>query len=151
MEILKMLITAFLGTAGFSIIFRVKLPHILPAAIGGTLTCGVYLLFDEMGCAPFLSNFLASLAAVLYAGILAQILKTPSTIFVALCIIPLVPGSGLFYSMRYLIVWDKELFFTHGPNALQIALGIAGGIVLESAVVHLLGLIRRRARVESSK
>ena len=148
MEILKMLITALLGTAGFAIIFHIKPAHILPAALGGGLTCAAYLLFDGLGCALFLSNFLASLAAVLYSGILARVLKTPSTIFVALCIIPLVPGSGLFYTMRHLIVWDRELFFAHGPGALQIALGIAAGIVLESAVVHLLGLIRRRSDSE---
>ena len=150
MEILKMLITALLGTAGFSIIFRTKPAHILPAAVGGMMTCGVYLFFDRLGCALFLSNFLASLAAVLYSGILARVLKTPSTIFVALCIIPLVPGSGLFYSMRHLIVWDRALFFAYGPSAMQIALGIAAGIVLESAVVHLLGLIRRRSSGEIS-
>ncbi|MBQ2767692.1 MAG: threonine/serine exporter family protein [Clostridia bacterium] len=146
METFKILITALLGTAGFSIIFHIKFGHILPAALGGGLTCAAYLFFDGLGCALFLSNFLASLVAVLYSGILARLLKTPSTIFVALCIIPLVPGSGLFYSMRHLIVWDRELFFTHGPNAMQIALGIAAGIVLESAVVHLFGLVGKNSK-----
>ena len=39
-----MLITALLGTAGFAIIFHIKPAHILPAALGGGLTCAAYLL-----------------------------------------------------------------------------------------------------------
>ncbi len=139
MDYLEMILTSLIGTAGFAIIFRLKPTHILPAALGGALTCAAYALFDSMGAALFLSNFLASLFGVLYSCIMAKLLKTPSTIFVALCIIPLVPGSSLFYTMSHLLVWSQSEFMQSAGNALQIALGIAGGIVLESAVVHFLG------------
>lgn len=144
MQYFILILTSLLGTAGFAIIFRIKASHVVPASIGGALTCAVYVLFDALGAALFLSNFLASLFAVLYAAIMSKLLKTPSTIFVALCIIPLVPGSSLFYSMSNLIVWNQAQFQHFATNTLHIALGIAGGIVLESAVVHLLGHIKKR-------
>lgn len=144
MEYLEMILTSLLGTLGFAIIFRIKGAHIAWASIGGALTCAVYVLFDFLGAALFLSNFLASLFAVIFASVMAKFLKTPSTILVSLCIIPLVPGSSLFYTMSNLIVWNEAQFFLYAKNTLHIALGIAGGIVLESAVVHLLGLIKRK-------
>lgn len=148
MEYFVMILMSLIGTAGFAIIFRIKGAHVVPAALGGALTCAVYALFDYLGAALFLSNFLASLFAVLYSGILSKLLKTPSTIFVALCIIPLVPGSSLFYTMSNLIVWDAQAFWQYATDTLHIALGIASGIVLESAVVHLLGHIKKRSNIK---
>ena len=144
MQYLEMILMSLVGTAGFAIIFRIKGSHIGAAAIGGALTCAVYALFDFMGAELFLSNFLASLFAVVFSGIMAKLLKSPSTIFVSLCIIPIVPGSSLFYTMSNLIVWNETPFRQHATNTLHIALGIASGIVLESAVVHLLGLIKKK-------
>lgn len=134
-----MVITSFIATAGFALAFHIKAKHLLWAAIGGALTCAVYVSFDAVGASLFLSNFAASLCSVLYASILARLLKTPATIFVSACIIPLAPGGSLFYTMNNLIMWDEQAFFMHGTNTLLIALGIAGGIVVESATVYLIG------------
>lgn len=144
MNYLIMILMSLLGTAGFAILFRIKWQHIAWAALGGALTCAVYALFDALGAALFLSNFLASLFAVLFSGVMSRILKTPSTHLVSLCIIPLVPGSALFYTMSNLLVWNEAQFFMYAKNTLHIALGIAGGIVLESAVIHLLGHVKRK-------
>ena len=139
MQALIMILTSFIATAGFALAFHIKAKHLLWAAIGGTLTCAVYVALDMSGASLFLSNFLASLFSVFYAGVLARVLKTPATIFVAACIIPLAPGGSLFYTMNNLIMWDQEAFLMHGTNTLLVALGIAGGIVVESAIVYLIG------------
>ena len=144
MKYLIMILTSFVGTSAFAIIFRTKKQHILIASVGGALTCAVYALFDSLGAPLFLSNFPASLFAVIFSGVMAKALKTPSTSLVSLCIIPLVPGSSLFYTMSNFIVWNQPQFTLHAQNTLQTALGIAGGIVLESAVVHLLGHIKKK-------
>ncbi len=150
MDELVMILTAFGGTVGFSILFQVKPTHILPAAFGGALTCSIYLLCLHLELGLFFANFVASLGAVIYSGILARCLKTPSSIFVSLCVISLVPGSSLFYTMQNLLAWDAELFLPSLARTLQMALGIAGGIGLESAVGHLLGQLRKK-RASSRK
>lgn len=139
MQAFIMVITSFIATAGFAVGFHIKAKHLIWAALGGALTCMVYVAFDAMGASLFLSNFVASLCSVLYASILARLLKTPATIFVSACIIPLAPGGSLFYTMSNLIMWDEQAFFMHGTNTLLIALGIAGGIVVESATAYLIG------------
>ena len=149
MKYLIMICMSFLGTAAFSIIFHTKKQHILLASIGGTLTCAVYALFDSLGAPLFLSNLPASLFAVVFASVVAKVLKTPSTILVALCIIPLVPGSSLFYTMSNLIVWDEAQFFFYSRNTLSTALGIAGGIALESTVGNVLDHLRKRIRIDT--
>ena len=151
MEYFKMILTALLGTVGFAIIFRLRGSHIAAASLGGALTFIVYAIFDSLGANLFVSNFIASLFAVLFAGVMARVLKTPSTILVSLCIIPLVPGSSLFYTMSNLIVWNQANFSVSAQNTLQVALGIAGGIVLESAVVHLLSHIRKKPTAPIAK
>lgn len=138
-EALIMILTSFIATAGFALVFHIKAKHLIWAAVGGALTCAVYVALDMSGASLFLSNFVASLCSVLYASILARALKTPATIFVSACIIPLAPGGSLFYTMNNLIMWNKDAFLLHGANTLLVALGIAGGIVVESATVYLIG------------
>ena len=67
MKYLIMILMSFVGTAAFAIIFKTKKQHILIASIGGTLTCAIYALFDALGAPLFLSNFPASLFAVVFA------------------------------------------------------------------------------------
>lgn len=139
MQQLIMIVTSFIATAGFAVLFHIKREHILWAAIGGALTCSVYVGFDTLGVSLFLSNFIASICSVFYSGIMARVLKSPATIFVSACIIPLAPGGALFYTMNNLIMWNQEAFLENGTKTLQIALGIAAGIVVESATVYLIG------------
>lgn len=134
-----MILTSLIATTGFALAFHIQAKHIAWAALGGAVTCAVYVLFDGLGASLFLSNFVASLCSVLYSSILARTLKTPATIFVSACIIPLAPGGSLFYTMSNLIMWDQEAFLMHGTNTLLVALGIAGGIVVESATAYLIG------------
>ena len=139
MPALTMIITSFIATAGFALAFHIKTKHLLWAAFGGALTCAIYVAFDALGASLFLSNFIASLCSVMYSSILARLLKTPATIFVSACIIPLAPGGSLFYTMNNLIMWDKDAFVENGTATLLVALGIAGGIVVESATAYLIG------------
>lgn len=126
-----------LGTAAFSFLYRVKAPHILYTALGGALTCGVYLISEHLGVALFLSNLIAALASVLYANLMARVLKTPAVIFITGCILPLVPGSALFYTMNCLILQDMPGFWSYAKTALVCALGIAAGISVESSIISM--------------
>ena len=139
MQQLVMIVTSLIATAGFAILLHIKREHLVWAAIGGALTCAVYVGLDTLGASLFVSNFVASLCSVFYASIMARLLKSPATIFVSACIIPLAPGGALFYTMSNLIMWNQQEFLRYGTNTLLIALGIAGGILVESATVYLIG------------
>ncbi|MBQ7292446.1 MAG: threonine/serine exporter family protein [Clostridia bacterium] len=138
LNILKLIVTGTLGAAGFAVLFGIKLKHVPVAAVGGLIATAVYVFMDLWGANLFLSNFLATIVCVIYANIFARVLKTPSIVFITASIIPLVPGGSLFYTMSNIILGDGLAAKTYGLNTLQVALGIAGGIVIESLVVSVM-------------
>lgn len=138
LNIVKLVVTGTLATGGFAIFFSIKPKHIPLAVIGGALATLVYAIMDEIGVDLFISNFLASLACVVYSNVLARMLKTPSIVFITASIIPLVPGGSLFYTMGSLILGNTQMAKSYGLSTLKVALGIAGGIVIESLVVLIM-------------
>ena len=138
MELFKLILTGTLGALGFAFFFNIKPKHVPFAAIGGTIATLVYVLIDMAGLNLFISNFVATLVCVVYSTVMARVLKTPSMVFITASIIPLVPGGALFYTMSNLILGNSATAKVYGLNTLQIALGIAGGIVVESLIVNIM-------------
>lgn len=138
METLKLVLTGALGTAGFAILFSIRPRHVPFAIIGGAIATLVYVLVDIAVENAFVSNFVATLVCVVYANIFARLLKTPSIVFITASVIPLVPGGSLFYTMSNLILGNLSAAKMYGLNTLKVALGIAGGIVVESLVVSVM-------------
>ena len=134
-----MLITAALSTLGFSILFYTH-PRRLPVAtLGGLLTTAVYLLAGHFIGGELFPNMLAALAGAGYSEIMARVTKVPVPVYMVPCVIPLVPGSGLYSTMFSFVTGDYAAAATAGMRTLRIALGIAGGIVIAS----VLGIIFR--------
>lgn len=132
------IITAFLGTLGFTVVFRSKREHILPIALGGAVSWVAYLV-----CAQFVSSdpicyFAASAVVGVYAEILARVLKTPAINIFAVAVLPLIPGGALYYTMRYAVIGEWEKFLVQGNITLGIAVAIALGIISVSTVIKLL-------------
>ena len=150
MEIVKLVVTGLLGAAGFAVLFSTKPKHIPFAAIGGAIATFVYVVLDIVGVNLFVSNFMATLVCVIYSNILARLLKTPSMVFITASIIPLVPGGALFYAMSNLILGDSIAAKLYSFNALQVALGIAGGIVIESLIVTVMTKIIRTKKTSDA-
>ena len=117
------IITAAIGTLGFSIYFRVSEKNVFASTLGGALGWGVYLLVDKIGGILFLSNFIAALFVYLYSEFFARRLKAPANIFLIPGIIPLLPGNAL-------VQGDGAMFAQYGKNTAIITVGIAAGIAV---------------------
>ena len=128
MSILIQLFTAFLGSLGFALLFGVRRRHLLFAALGGMLAWGVYLAMDRWLAMNFLSCLTASVFAVGYAELMARLRKLPAILFTVPAIIPLVPGSTLYYAMSEAVQGDLTQARAFGSETLVAALAIAGGI-----------------------
>ncbi len=129
-EILIQLFTAFLGALGFAMLFGLRSRHLVFAALGGMIAWGIYLAVDTVTESLFLSSFCAAVFAVAYAEMLAHLRKCPATVFVVPAIIPLVPGSFLYYAMSNAVHGELELARQYGHQTLVCALAIAAGISL---------------------
>lgn len=127
-EIVIQLAAAFVGGAGVGLLFGMHTRHLLPAALAGVLSWGVYLGMAALTHMEFISCLVAAAAAVVYAEVLARLRKTPATQFVIAGIVPLVPGSSLYRAMSFAVRGEMESARQYGSMTLVYALAIAAGI-----------------------
>ena len=77
---------------------------------------------------------------------MARLLKTPTTTFIITALIPLIPGSSLYYTMSYAFQSDLEKFMHKGIYTLELASSLALGVIIASAFIKL---IFRKNRLSS--
>jgi len=124
------LICAFLGSLGFSLLFGLRWRYVFLSSFGGCLCWGLYLLAAELGAGVFLANLAAAAFSAVYAEILARIMKAPAPLFCIPTLIPLVPGSTLYYTMSSVVQGNMDAAGAFGWETLQAGLAIAAGISL---------------------
>ncbi len=147
-ELVIALVSATLGTLGFSVFFYVHPRRLLPATLGGCVACAIYLLTKYFWGGELLPNFIAATVVATYAEICARVTKVPVPVYLLPGVIPLVPGSALYYTMFNLVTEQYRTAIFYGRVALQVALGIAGGIAVGS-VLRLFLHPRKRTRKKS--
>ena len=132
------IITSFLGTLGFSILFNLRGKKLLLASLGGMFAWSLYLMLELAVPSEAVRYFFCSFFIAVFAEVLARMLRTPATTFLILPMIPMIPGGSLYHTMRYGLnrEWSKclsQAFYT-----LKLSLALALGII---AVLSILGVI----------
>ncbi len=122
------LITSFVGSLGFALVFNLRKNILAAASLGGAVCWAMYLLTDALFDGIFIPSFFAAASAALYAELAARVLKLPATVVFISAIIPLIPGSSLYYTMSYAVSGDFQLFSEYGMKTLYCILGITSGI-----------------------
>ena len=98
------LFLALFATAGYALLVNVPRRLLLPAALGGMLSWGVYLLLKGRIESTFYLLVLVGAASAAYAEAAAKLARAPATIFLIPALIPLVPGSYVYYMMSALVL-----------------------------------------------
>ena len=130
------LITSFLGTLGFGILFHIRGRKLWLAALGGFLAWAIFLLLGLWIESEPMRYLLVSILTTLYAEVLARWVKTPTTTFIIVSLIPLIPGSGLYYTMANALSGNSEGFMEKGIYTLELSLALALGIILVTSCVR---------------
>lgn len=144
-RIIIQLLAAFFGTLGFSLIFHVGKAHTLWASFGGMLAWGVYLLCNEaFGINALLSTIISSASGQIFAEFMARICKAPTTVFSIPAVVPLIPGSSLYYTMYAAVFQDWAGVRFYGMKTLEGTLGISVGLCLVSATLYVITNIARQ-------
>ena len=135
--LLRMSFVAFIVTFGFGILFNIKGKKLIFAAIGGGISWYFYSLPLSLGLSEVSSLFISTLVFSTYSEVLARIFKTPVTTFVVCALIPLVPGSGMYYTMREAISGNISKSLELGLNTLASAGTLALGVLFVSTLTRL--------------
>lgn len=132
------IICAFIATLGFGILFNVRDKNLLFASLGGALGWFAYLISMNMNNSVMMSTFIASLVISIYAEIFSRVLKNPVTLFLICALIPLAPGSGMYYTILAAVQGDIIQSLNKGIETLSIAGLIALGIITVSTLSRLI-------------
>ena len=127
-------IASFFASIGFAIMFRIHRRHLAVIALGGAITYFLYDLVLFLSTSCFLAGLLSTAFSALYSEILARVRRAPTVVFLLPCLIPTIPGGNLYYAMRYLLSGDGALAIENLRITLQVALGVAGGIIIVSVL-----------------
>ncbi|MCQ2969051.1 MAG: threonine/serine exporter family protein [Clostridium sp.] len=141
--LLHMTFVSFIATFGFAILFNIKGNKLIFAALGGGLSWFFYSLPLSLGVSEVYSLFISSLIFSTYSEILARIFKTPVTSFVICALIPLVPGSGMYYTMLATINGELQKAVQLGINTLAQAGVLALGVIFISTITSLIFRAKR--------
>ncbi len=132
------IICAFIATLGFGILFNVRNKNLFFASLGGALGWLTYLASMNMNNSVMMSTFIASLVISIYAEIFSRVLKNPVTMFLICALIPLAPGSGMYYTILAAVQGDIIQSLNKGIETLSVAGLIALGIITVSTLSRLI-------------
>lgn len=142
------LIASFIGSCAFAVVFKINKRHLLHVGILGFITYFVYYTMMFFTKSAFASAFVSTAAATLCAELLARRKHAPTIVYLVTGLIPIVPGADSYYSMKYLLEQNSALATEKLLATVQVALGIAGGIVVISI---LFSIIRDKLEEKRSK
>ncbi len=120
----------FAATCFFSFLLDQPLKTIVLSGLIGSLGYVVFVLLGKSALAYFMAAFLISVLS----EITARILKRASTVFLISSLIPLVPGIGLYRTMRYLVDQETQQAVTMGIDTILGFCAIALGITISAII-----------------
>ena len=127
------IVTAFFGTLGFCVLFQLRGGKLWLGALGGLLSWSVFLALGTVLESEVLRYFIVSVLITVYSEVFARIMKTPTTTFCIVSLIPLVPGGSLYYSVTYALEQNWSAFMAKATYTFELAAALSAGILLVTA------------------
>lgn len=137
---LSQIISAFIATAAFSILFYLPKKYIIHSGMTGCFGWFIYLIGLKVVNDKVLSTLTATILVALASHILARIYKTPVTMFLIPGVIPFVPGAGMYRIVTGIVEGNAGITSFYFFETIQVAGSIALGIFIIDT------FFRRKAR-----
>ncbi|RAK23070.1 uncharacterized membrane protein YjjB (DUF3815 family) [Anoxybacillus vitaminiphilus] len=131
---IEQLVTSFISSAAFGIIFNVPKKLLLNGGLVGMLGWLIYFLFVQSNFDSVLATFVAAFFVAIISQLFARMYKTPMTIFSVSGIIPLVPGGLAYEAMRHVVMNDYSMAIQLAAKAFMISGAIAIGLVFSEVI-----------------
>ena len=135
--LLASLIPCFIGCMGFCIIFNIHGKGGLLCALGGVITWAIYSLTVKFFGSDLTGYFWGTLFAAAYSETMARFRKCPAISYLVVAIFPLIPGAGVYYTMRSAVQGQMDAFASQLMHTAAIAGIMAVAILLVSTSVRL--------------
>lgn len=146
MKLLLEVLWAGIATSGFAILFDLHPRDVPLAFIGAAVGWWVYSV-TAAASSQSTAYFAAAAAIGLICEVGAVVLRRPAFIFIVCAILPIVPGSGMYYTMLESVRGNLTGSLNAGFETLQAAGAIAAGLAISSALSRLLSLTQFAQRL----
>ncbi|WP_438824024.1 threonine/serine exporter family protein [Bacillus sp. JJ1773] len=138
------LITSFVATASFAILFNAPRKSLIKCGLVGMVGWIVYFSLVEYDFDAVIASFIAAFMVAVISQIFAKMYKTPIIIFSISGIIPLVPGGIAYNAMRHFVVNDYNVAIQLAAKAFMISGAIAAGLVISEVLNQIILKIKFR-------
>lgn len=128
---------------GFVIIFNIHGYGNLLCALGGGITWAVFCIVRVLGGEELLCYLIATIAAAVFAELMARVRKYPAISYLITSLLPLIPGAGIYYAAQQAIQGNSSGFVSNATHTLAIAGVMAVGILLVVTSAKSLSARRR--------
>jgi uncharacterized membrane protein YjjB (DUF3815 family) len=133
-SMLEQLITSFISTAAFGILFNVPKQSLVKCGIVGMAGWIVYIVLENNGLSAVRATLAASFVVAVISQVFAKRYKSPVIIFSIAGIIPLVPGGLAYDTMRHFVENDYNTAIGLAAKTTMISGAIAIGLVFSEVV-----------------
>ena len=121
---------AIIASYGFVVIFNIHGFGSFLCALGGGITWAAFCVVQALGGQDLMCFFLATVVAAVFAEVMARIRKYPAISYLISCLLPLIPGSGIYYAAQQAMQGNSAGFVSYAGRTLAIAGVMAVGILL---------------------
>ena len=143
------LISCTIACVGFGLWFNVKGVQVVYSGIGAFFTWLAYSLVYEATSSNFQATLVGAVFVAIYAQIMARVNRAPATIFLTVCVFPLVPGPNLYYMMYYIVMENYKIAKEEALTLVLTCLGIALGLIVVDIFNKYLMLLHSKLKGKS--
>lgn len=137
MVFLEQLVTSFIASAAFVVLFNAPKEALLKCGLSGMLGWIVYFGMTYSGSGPIAGTLAASFLIAVISQVFAKRYKMPIIIFSVAGIIPLVPGGLAYDTMRNIVESDYNTAVALAVRASMLSGAIAVGLVFSEVINHV--------------
>lgn len=143
-----------LGSMSYGMVMGLRGKILFHSSCVGGIAWLAYKVLDQYIDGAIVPYFIATVIFALMSEIYARVFRTPTTVFLLVGMLPLVPGYGIYDTMLTLVKNDIPSFLSKGLETMEIAGALAMGILLVSTIFNLVTqykhpLLNRRKLAEA--
>lgn len=143
MAILGQLITSFIATGAFGIIFNAPKNTLVKCGLIGMGGWLIYYVTEDYAGDAVIATLAASVFVAVISLVLAKFYKTPVIIFSVAGVIPLVPGGLAYNAMRNFVENDYNSALGSAAKVLMLSGSIAFGLVFSEVINQVIRKIKQ--------
>ena len=117
--------------------------------LGGFITWAVFLFAKRLGCSYAMCCLFGTIFAAAYAEIMARIRKYPAISYLVISLVPLIPGSNIYYTAQQAVQGNMDSFIQQAVLTLVTAGVMAVGIILVSSAARIIHPIHPPVKISS--